>query len=551
MLDLSLRKLSLNHMLTLILITISSGVLFINFFFIMIYMSTIEKQSYENNAKTQAAVISDLFVSPLAFFDENSAGKNLRDMSLDLQIELVVLYNSFGEVIETKGSQKSSKYRNIDLDLLYKNQWNGYKSKSLDWLLPWNIGDYHIWQPINVENEKLGVIYIIKSTRYLSEVIVQFIFVSISVFIFSVIIILLVSKKMINRVLEPIQNLDNKTQLISKTSNFSIRVDFEGKNEIASLYSSFNSMLDEIQRNQRLRDEAISHALSSKNELEILAKELESRVKNRTSALEESIDTLKSTQTQLVESEKMAALGSLVSGVAHEVNTPLGNALTGGSIIRHESKELLKAVEEGTLKKSTLLNKLSVLEESGTLLMKSLNQAASLVRGFKQISVDQSSAGKRVFNLHEYINEIIKTFHNKLKHVPVEVEVDGDDSIVIDSYPGSFAQIFNNLIQNTLLHAFEMMDSKEAKIRITFKKISKGFVIEFSDNGCGVSNTLDKSIFEPFITTKRNAGGTGLGLNIVYNIVTQKLRGHIEVQSEQGIGTTFVMLLPESILKES
>jgi len=256
-----------------------------------------------------------------------------------------------------------------------------------------------------------------------------------------------------------------------------------------------------------------------------------------------SIETLKKTQMQLVQSEKMASLGNLVSGVAHEVNTPLGNAMTGGSIIVNESKALLKQLEEGSLKRSTMEQGLHALNETSILLLKSITQAADLIRSFKRISVDQSVEEKRDFNLYHYIEEILLTFHNKIKKVPAHVLLEGDHDLMLKSYPGVYAQIISNFIQNTLIHGFENPPA-DPLITIRFYKDGDTLVLIYADNGSGMDEKVKKNAFDPFITTKRNAGGTGLGLNIVYNLVVQKLFGVISFTSQPSKGVTFTLTLP-------
>ena len=239
----------------------------------------------------------------------------------------------------------------------------------------------------------------------------------------------------------------------------------------------------------------------------------------------------------------MASLGSLVSGVAHEVNTPLGNAVTGSTIIKQESKELLESMKNGTMKKSTLEESLNHINETARLLFKSVNSAASLIRSFKKISVDQSIEEKRNYDIVEYTHEVVKTFSNQLKRGPISVVVDAPKTLLVNSYPGAFAQLLNNFIQNAIVHAFEVK-KEDAQIIIEMRVRKKELEFIFKDNGCGMNDNIKHKAFDPFVTTKRNAGGTGLGLNIAYNIVTQKLKGTLLLETEVGKGTSFIVHIP-------
>jgi signal transduction histidine kinase len=239
----------------------------------------------------------------------------------------------------------------------------------------------------------------------------------------------------------------------------------------------------------------------------------------------------------------MAALGALVSGVAHEVNTPLGNAVTGSTIIKKESSKLLASMKDGTLKKSSLEESLEHIDETARLLFKSINTAADLIRSFKKISIDQSIEQKRDFDIVEYVDEVVKTFRNKLKQIPVEVEIVSEKTLMVNSYPGVLAQILNNFIQNSIIHGFEHKRD-DAKITIEITKNENSILFVYSDNGEGMADDFKLKAFEPFVTTKRNAGGTGLGLNIVYNIVTQKLNGSLVLETKLGEGTKFIIDIP-------
>lgn len=263
-------------------------------------------------------------------------------------------------------------------------------------------------------------------------------------------------------------------------------------------------------------------------------------------ALAENRDYLRVTQNQLIESEKMSALGNLVAGVAHEVNTPLGISITAASVFAHEIKNIRELIDNDKLTKSDLGRFLDTFDEADTILEKNLGRAVSLIKNFKQISVDQCSELIRDFELNEYIEEIISTFRSEFKHRPVELTLKlSPEKINMHSNPGSLSQVIVNMLQNTLFHGFDMDQEGELVIETVPKE--DHVVIRVSDNGKGVSKELADKIFEPFITSKRNEGGTGLGLSITHTLVTKILGGKIRLDKEHTQGASFIIHIPYKV----
>ena len=272
---------------------------------------------------------------------------------------------------------------------------------------------------------------------------------------------------------------------------------------------------------------------------------LEQKVKERTAELSDALENLKATQKQLVESEKMAALGGLVAGVAHEINTPIGTSITVASTLADETQSFLGAVASGQLKRSVLNNYLDLASESTQLMLSNLHRAGELIQSFKQIATDQSNLEERRFNLKEYLEEIALSLAPKLKQTLHTLTVTGEEAITMESYPGALAQIITNLVTNSLTHAYPSEQAGQLRLAISLQEDKVR--IEYRDDGCGIDRENKGKIFEPFFTTARHRGGTGLGLHIVYNLVTQKLLGTIEVESELGSGTKFEIVLPRSV----
>lgn len=279
----------------------------------------------------------------------------------------------------------------------------------------------------------------------------------------------------------------------------------------------------------------------AQDDLNWLNEELEMRVNARTLALEKSLESLKEAQAQLVESEKMASLGGLVAGVAHEINTPLGIGVTTISYLAHETGELEQKYSAGTVKRSDFEKFIKLCLESTSAISMNLERASELIQSFKQVAADQTSEQRREFELRGYIQEVLTSLHSKYKDTTHAVGVKGPP-ITLVSYPGVIMQVLTNMLTNALNHAFEDMENGEIEIEVS--RSEKGARFTFSDNGLGMNDMLRSRIFDPFFTTKRSHGGTGLGLHIVYNLITRKLGGTITCRSEPGVGTTFIVDLP-------
>ena len=288
----------------------------------------------------------------------------------------------------------------------------------------------------------------------------------------------------------------------------------------------------------------------TQQQIEELNMKLEARVQERTSKLEkinaeleEALQSLRLAQSELVRAEKLAALGSLVAGVAHELNTPIGNSVTVASTLHDKAREFGQAVTAGRLKRSVLDHFLEDTLTASDLLLRSLSQANELVGSFKQVAVDQASAQRRRFDLKLVVEEVAATLSPMLKKAPFKLELELADNLVMDSYPGSIGQVITNLVTNALAHAFESRDNGTMHLS-AFRNGLHMVKMVFTDDGVGIPAANMKRVFDPFFTTKLGRGGSGLGLHIVYSLVTRVLGGRIEAASAPGSGTRFELTIP-------
>lgn len=301
-----------------------------------------------------------------------------------------------------------------------------------------------------------------------------------------------------------------------------------------------------------LRD--ITLRKKAEKELYELNAQLEKRVSQRTlelenanNALKVSLATLKETQQNLVEAGKMASLGVLVAGVAHEVNTPVGIGVTAASYLEEQTRQFDSKYRSNQMKRSDLENYLAMANDSAKVILDNLHLASERISSFKQVAVDQTSQEIRKFKLKDYIEDIITSIQPAYKKTKHRVVLTGDDSISVISAPGALSQVFTNLVMNSLKHGFEGIE--QGTMTIDVHRGENGVEIVYSDDGVGMTPEVVQKIYDPFFTTKRGMGGSGLGMNIVYNLVTRTLGGEIRCESTPGKGAKFYINLPWEIDK--
>jgi two-component system NtrC family sensor kinase len=275
---------------------------------------------------------------------------------------------------------------------------------------------------------------------------------------------------------------------------------------------------------------------------------LERAVHERTAMLEQRNAALQEAQAELVRQEKLASLGRLVAGVAHEINTPLGICVTATSHLVQELKLTREELEAGQMTEDSLQQFFEIVDQSLRIMTTNTQRAAALVRSFKQVAVDQSSDHIRNFNLKTYLGEVLLSLQPKLKGRPVKVEVDCAADIVLDSFPGAVSQIVTNMLMNSLVHGFEREQAGQIVIRAALE--DQVVVFDYSDNGAGMDADMLGKLFDPFFTTKRGSGGSGLGAHILYNLVTGPLGGTVKVESAPGEGLRYHLRFPRSRRKE-
>ncbi|MET1257099.1 sensor histidine kinase [Aliikangiella maris] len=299
----------------------------------------------------------------------------------------------------------------------------------------------------------------------------------------------------------------------------------------------FGSLATQLELMREALDEVVNSLTEKVSE--------RTNVYNRTNnELLKVVDCLKETQQSLIQYEKLAALGGLVAGVSHELNTPLGNGLIVATTLQKQTEQLIEILPQG-ITKEELDQYLADFHDGIKLVYISIKRAAELVKSFKQVAVDRTSEKRREFDLREVINETIMTLLPSFKRTKIKISENIAENIQLNSYPGPLSQVLTNLIENARVHAFNIRDIKtQPKITLTARLEDDWVIIKVTDNGCGIAKSEINRVFEPFYTTTFGKSGTGLGLQIVHNIITGILGGNIELQSEPGQGSTFKIRIP-------
>ena len=302
-------------------------------------------------------------------------------------------------------------------------------------------------------------------------------------------------------------------------------INIKSNDEMGLLAQAFNAMSADVhEKNEQLK--------ASHNELKVL--------------LDKQSKELESTQVQLIEAEKMSSLGELVAGVSHEVSTPIGICVTAQSFFIDETKEIREKFNDGTMTRQNFTDYIEIAFDNGQILTANLNRTAVLIKNFKQIAVDQCIEDLRPFVVFRYITDLLTTLKPRIKSLKHKIDVIGDEQLVITSLPGAVAQIITNLIMNSITHGFD--DDEMGHIKINVIKSDNGVRLTYEDNGRGMAKESLKKVFDPFFTTRKGKGGTGLGMNIVYKLITDSLNGSIECKSEIGNGISFDMFIADQKL---
>lgn len=413
------------------------------------------------------------------------------------------------------------------------------------------ISDNHIEliREVKQDEKIIGYVYVRANQDELSSYIQTRILLDIFIALIALASAYFISSRLQQRFTTPIETLLTLVQKVAKEKDYRIRAPIAPIKEYNMLSRAFNTMLDRI-------EQQISKLQQAEQENRRLTLSLEQKIEQRTDALKTSnqellntLATLHQYQNQIVETEKMASLGQMVAGVAHEVNTPIGLGVTASTLMQDKLTDIQKAFDEKKLTSSQLAKFLSESKENLGIIYRNMERAASLISSFKRVAVDQSNDNRRQFNMLQLINEVLLSLRPNLKKTQHQLVVNCAAELELDSKPGPINQILINLIMNSLIHAFEHTEQGTMTIDVTVK--DNNCILQYSDNGTGVPENIKKRIFDPFVTTKRGEGGSGLGLHLVYNLVTQALNGKILLESTLGQGISIKIEFPVIVISKA
>ncbi len=405
-----------------------------------------------------------------------------------------------------------------------------------------------IIRPINIEEQTLGYVYVRMSSESFFSYVSGTRMVQVATIVLIIIAAFLVALKYGQMLANPIQDTNLMLQKVARSRDYSLRFSASNVREYDHMLDSINILLSRV-------EEYISKQQQAERELQTLNSRLEEEVNQRTVALKsanneliQTLEKLHQFQRQIVENEKMASLGDMVAGVAHEVNTPIGLGITASTMMLDRLAVIDQQFKDKTLKASAMERFINESRENLNMIYRNLDRAAQLISSFKQVAVDQTSEEAREVNVKQLIEETLMSMRPRLKKVTHTINIDCPETLNVMCKAGPLNQILINLIMNSLIHAFETVENGKIDVIARLTDDQKLKII-YKDNGSGIPTSIKKRIFDPFVTTKRGQGGSGLGMHLVFNLVTQALNGNIKLESEEGNGVEFTLTFPVTVKK--
>jgi signal transduction histidine kinase len=482
------------------------------------------KRNLEHRVLQKSNLLADAAAVGVVFDQPESVSMLLSSLTVDDGVRTAVVYKKYGVA---------------DYRYFAHYEKEGVKQTDFSYeggpVQEWRNGEFTLRLPILVDSEEVGRLNITENDNYLASFGINILKYMVPVLLVSLLVVWLLSRSLQAKLAAPLNDLTKAVHEVAYNQDYRRQVEIVSDDELGELGSAFNFMLAKLAENEAFRVE-------KETEIVELNADLENKVYERTKELETSLENLQVTQQQLVEQEKMASLGELVAGVAHEINTPIGVGITAVSHLAESIGRIHKAFNSGTLTKKQFTDMLSAILESAGIVESNLRRAADLVKAFKAVAVDQTSAEPRLFALGSYVQDILTSLGPKLKRTRHEVKMDIPDDLDLYCDPGVVSQIITNLVMNSLHHAFA--EDVVGEISIRARISDSALHLTYEDNGQGIEQSIIKRLFDPFVTTKRGQGGSGLGTHIIYNLVTQALGGRIQCISEPNKGTRFDITLP-------
>lgn len=400
-------------------------------------------------------------------------------------------------------------------------------------------------EPIYLEDRLLGYVYLRAGRDSIDQTLYQAIWAALAVLSGTLILAYFFALRLRSYITQPVDQMVVSMNKVASEKDYSLRLARTNLSELNSLNQAFDIMLGRIQQHIERQQSAEKQASALNAELERQVHERTNALKSANRELIQTLETLHQYQQELVEAQKMSSLGDMVAGVAHEINTPVGLVITSTSILQDALTGMRDKFENKTLTSNDFQRFISSCEENLTLIARNIQRAADLVSRFQQLAMDQFAEDSRDFDLSPFCQDVVAALRNRFSQLQqFSLQLNCPDKLVIHSRPGPLNQVFIQLVQNSLQHGFE--DREHGHIQINLELAANGdtLVIDYRDDGVGMSAELLRKVFEPFTTTKRGSGAAGLGLHFIYNLVRQVLKGSIEIDSAPNRGTHIKIELP-------
>jgi signal transduction histidine kinase len=477
---------------------------------VLIYETSTFRPRIASQLEAVTHVMADVNQAALEFNDATQAAENLSFLSLYEGIDAGVLYQNDGSIFAT---------------------WNA-RGKGVPIVTPatapsagvqHEIGRASMSLPVMRDERLLGHIWVNVTLPPLIQRLPQYGIMFGALALAVLVLGAVLWRAMQGLVCMPLLRLSVAAEDVGQTGNYAVRVQRSSSDEIGQLTDEFNRMLTVIGD----RDAALQQAQDH----------LEQRVEERSHELEQAM-------TLLMQREKLAALGNVVAGVAHELNTPIGNALLTATSLNKGTQEMRQQMTGNSLGRRDLEDFVTSVEVGASIVYRSLERAAALVRSFKSVAVNETSEARMDFDLQQVLDDCVALLIPGMKHRPITVELDCPSGIRCNSYPGALTQIVSNLVENAARHGLEPTGGGTVHIKVQSKNEDPMLILTVSDQGVGIPPEHLRRVFEPFFTTRLGQGGSGLGLHVVHSLAKGPLGGSIEVHSTVGMGTTFELRFP-------
>lgn len=486
------------------------------------------QQSYQQqlivSSQTQARILAEMTTASLLFEQNESAADILRTLEESPDIKHATLYRLEDDQLSVFATYAQDKSVQVQSAI-----------PNLTQAVRFEAGQLAVTIPVRLQEQIIGALQLTVGLERIKRELDYAATIAITAFLGALGVTFWLASQLSKSLLRPIHQLKQVISKVTTQQDYSQRVEQKFAAELGDLVDAFNAMLDVIARYNQQRQENEDNIIK-------LNLELEQRVAERTLQLSESLAHLKATQIKMIEQEKFASLGSLVAGIAHEINTPVGVAVTAITHLHHRLEHSKQDFQSGKLTKQSLQQFYCDMLEGVEIAFRNIERAAEQIRSFKMVAVDQSSEEMRRFALRDYIEKIVVSLRPHLKNTQHQIQLEIAEELIVESYPGYFSQIFTNLIMNSLIHGFQGVAQGQIKVQVTVQNNNLQF--DYYDDGKGIAASVKPKIFDPFVTTNRQQGGSGLGTYILYNIVTQALQGQIVLLDDIPTGVHFRIVLP-------